>query len=295
MDVHLRDLRYFVAVAEELHFTRAAEREFVSQPVLSRQIARLEADLRITLLERTRRTVSLTPAGVELLEHARRLLQAWDTAQRATSDASAAAEATLRIGMQTSIGRGLLEDFVTRFKQRRPNWSIEVTQINWDDPTAGVRSSNTDIGFCWLPLPDPDPYETIIVATELRLLAVSSNHELARQTAVDFAEIEHLPLIALPATAGVLRDHWLAQDHRSTPANVCSTATNAESALELVANGIGSVLIAAGNAEIYNRPGISYITVNGISNSNLAVIWRRDDHRTVIRDIADIVIGSADP
>ena len=80
MDVHLRDLRYFTAVAEELHFRKAAERLFVSQPVLSRQIARLEQDLKARLFIRDRRSVQLTSAGEALLHHTRHLLENWDAA-----------------------------------------------------------------------------------------------------------------------------------------------------------------------------------------------------------------------
>jgi DNA-binding transcriptional LysR family regulator len=90
MDVHLRDLRYFVAVAEELHFTRAAERLFVSQPALSKQIRQLERDLRVMLLQRDHRTVSLTPAGAALLPTAQALLRDWEAAQHAIAAVRAA-------------------------------------------------------------------------------------------------------------------------------------------------------------------------------------------------------------
>jgi DNA-binding transcriptional LysR family regulator len=89
MDTHLRDLRYFVAVAEELHFTRAAKRLFVSQPALSKQIGQLEQSLKVQLFERDRRRVELTAAGRELLGHARELLRQWDEAQRAVTEAAA--------------------------------------------------------------------------------------------------------------------------------------------------------------------------------------------------------------
>jgi DNA-binding transcriptional LysR family regulator len=89
MDTHLRDLRYFVAVAEELHFTRAAKRLFVSQPALSKQIGHLEQSLKVQLFQRDRRRVELTAAGRELLWHARELLRQWDEAQQAVARAAA--------------------------------------------------------------------------------------------------------------------------------------------------------------------------------------------------------------
>src|SRR5215207_8520894 len=105
MDPHLRDLRYFVAVATERSVTRAAETLLVSQPALSKQIRALERQLRVTLFERRPRELRLTRSGEELLPHARRLLAEWDDAQRAVMRT---ATCTVTIGMHTSPGRGLL-------------------------------------------------------------------------------------------------------------------------------------------------------------------------------------------
>ena len=103
MDVHQRDLRYFVAVAEELHFTRAAESLQISQPSLSRQIRVLERNLGFPLFRRDRRAVALTPAGESLLNRARELLGGWDDAVAAAAQRARAAEAVLRVGFQTSV------------------------------------------------------------------------------------------------------------------------------------------------------------------------------------------------
>src|SRR5882672_10696239 len=100
MDVHLRDLRYFVAVAEELSFTRAASnRLFVAQPTLSKQIRQLELTLRVPLFERDRRTVRLTPAGTALLPRARALLEQWGATARELD--GVARGGTLTVGFQT--------------------------------------------------------------------------------------------------------------------------------------------------------------------------------------------------
>ncbi|OSP42309.1 LysR family transcriptional regulator, partial [Streptomyces sp. 13-12-16] len=97
-DVHLRDLRYFLAVAEELHFTRAAERVYVSQPALSKQIRALERQLGVELFRRDRRGVALTAAGTALLPHARRVLEGWEEAATAVERARAARRSTLVVG-----------------------------------------------------------------------------------------------------------------------------------------------------------------------------------------------------
>src|SRR4029453_1199656 len=97
-DVHVRDLRYFVTVAEELHFTRAAERLYVSQPALSKQVRALERQLGVELFRRDRRDVALTEAGAALLPHARRVLGAWAEGAAAVEAARAAQRSTLVVG-----------------------------------------------------------------------------------------------------------------------------------------------------------------------------------------------------
>ena len=287
VDVHLRDLRYFVA--EELHFTRAAERLFVSQPSLSRQIAKLEADLRVRLLDRDRRTVSLTPSGVALLTEARELLAAWDSTRRAVSDAAVEAASVVRIGMQTSVGRGIVERLGGELRSIRPSWRIDLVQVPWDDPTAGLADRRTDVAFCWLPVPGADDHRWEVVATEPRHLAIAEQHELAGRASISFAEMERLPLVALPDEAAELRRFWLAEDQRSGPAPVATVATTPDAAMEAVIAGLGGVLLSEGNAALYDRPGIVTVPVTDLAPSELALVWRADDHRDVIRELVGLV------
>ncbi|MEM7342291.1 MAG: LysR family transcriptional regulator [Actinomycetota bacterium] len=288
MDVHLRDLRYFVAVAEELHFTRAAERLFISQPALSRQIAKLEADLRVPLLERDRRTVALAAAGAVLLDRARDLLQAWDHAQGAVSDAAATSQAVVRIGMQTSVGRGIVGHMIDGLTQQRPGWTVQLQQVTWDDPTSGLADQTSDVALCWLPVPDPALCDWLELATEPRRLAVAATHPLANRRTVEFADIAELSLVALPESAGPLRDYWLAQDRRCDPAPVAATAHTADEAMEAVAAGLGAVLISEGNIAIYDRPGITFLSVTDLEPSTLALVWASADTRAVVHDLIDI-------
>src|SRR6516162_6977650 len=137
MDAHLRDLRYFVAVAEELNFTRAAERLHISQPALSKQIQGLDASLRAQLFLRDRRQVSLTAAGKALLNVARPLLDRWDEGAAAVADVVAAEARRLRVGTLTSIGRDLYPSAIDHFAKREPGWRLDLRSFSWADPTAG--------------------------------------------------------------------------------------------------------------------------------------------------------------
>lgn len=285
MDAHVRDLRYFVATAEELNFTRAAERLFVSQPALSKQIRQLEELLRVKLFHRDRRSVSLTAPGEALLVKAREVIRVWDEAQRAVSDAAAAEAAVLTVGVSSSIGRGLLPAARARFAERHPAWRIRIRQVDWEDATAGLASGEVDVALLWLPVPGQDAFNVRVVATEPRWVAMPAAHRLASRTEVAFKELLDEPFLALPESAGVLRDFWLAIPERGgRPVRVGATVSNADETFEAVEEGSGVVLLAAGNAEIYRRPGVVTLPVSGLSPSELALAWRPDDHRVAIRD-----------
>jgi DNA-binding transcriptional LysR family regulator len=253
VDVHLRDLRYFVAVAEELHFTRAAERLFVSQPALSRQISKLERDLRVSLLVRDRRQVLLTHAGEVLLEGIRPMLVGWDETRRAVSDAAAIDSSVLRVGMQTGIGRGILTAVSESLSRSHPSWTVTISQVRWDDPSCGLDDHSTDIALVWLPISDPESFRWVIVATEPRYVALPLGHRLAKRKGVTLADLAYEPFIALPEHAGALRAFWLAEDERTDQPVIGGIAHGAEETFEAVAAGLGVALVSRGNAELYNR------------------------------------------
>jgi DNA-binding transcriptional LysR family regulator len=280
MDAHVRDLRAFVAVAEELHFTRAAERLFVSQPALSKQIRRFERTMRVELLERDRRGVSLTAAGHALLPHARRLVEDWEEARRATL--AAASEGALTVGVATSVGRGVLFGATRRFTDEHPAARVEIRQVAWSDPTAGLADATSDVALVWLPVPGEN-IEFEVLISEPRWVALPADHPLADHERIAFDDLLDEPFLALPGSAGELRDFWLAVDHRrGRPVRIGRECANADETLESVASGLGVALIAAGNADLYRRDGTTARPVDGVMPARLAVAWRSDDARPVV-------------
>jgi DNA-binding transcriptional LysR family regulator len=288
MDVHGRDLRYFVAVAEELHFTRAAERLFVSQPALSKQVRMLERQLGAPLFERDRQGVRLTHMGAALLPHARQVLAAWDAAWKAAELAKGQQRATLVVGMSTSPGRGgLLPAIRSRFTAAHPEARVNLHQISWDDPTAGLAGGTADVAFVWLPVPGPGRYMWIVVAEEPRLVAMPQTHRLAGREVIDFGELLDEPFLALPAGAGPLRDHWLALDARDgRPPRIGAEIASTDETYEALVGGQGICLVAAGNAPLIALEGVITRPVRGLSPSQLALAWRTGDHRPLVMDYA---------
>ncbi|MEV4106563.1 LysR family transcriptional regulator [Nonomuraea sp. NPDC049695] len=269
----MRELRYFVAVAEELNVTRAAERLFVSQPALSKQLRVLERQLGFPLFERVHGGVELTRQGEALLPTARELLERW--AAGAESARAAAPAGTLVIGMQTAVGRGLQQAALRRFWAAMPGWEVSLRLVGWDDPSGGLADGSSDVAFIWLPV--PTGLETYVLATEGRGVAMPADHPLAELPEIPFGALRDEPFIALPPAAGPLRDFWLGLDARDDEPLIGVTANTPEEVFEAVTSGLGVVLVAEGNATLYNRPGLVYRPVTGLPPGELAIAWREGD------------------
>jgi DNA-binding transcriptional LysR family regulator len=297
MDVHLRDLRYFVTVAEQLHFTRAAEVLFISQPALSKQIRALESQLRVALFVRDQREVRLTAAGQALLPEAKGLLADWTDAQERLAEAAAEQTARLVVGMSTGLGRGLLPAVRARFAAAAPEAQLQLRQVPWGDATGGVGSEGperSDAAFVWLPVPEPERFAWLKVASEPRLIALPPGHRLAGRVSVDISEVLDEPFLALPRSSGRLRDYWLAIEARGGhPVTVGAEIANTEETVEALTAGLGMCLLAAGNAPLITRDGITTALITGVTPSDLVLLWRRHDSRPLLRLLSVAVEQSA--
>ncbi len=291
--MHLRDLRYFVTVSEHLHFTRAAEVLFVSQPALSKQIRMLEKRLRTTLFVRDKRTVELTPAGRAFLPHARAILDQWAEAEDALAAASAAQEATLVVGFSTAVGRGLLPAVRARLAELAPSARLRIRQIPWEDTSGGlgsVAAERTDAAFIWLPFTAPAIHDWLLVATEQLMVAMPPGHRLSGRDEVDFADLLDEPFLALPAASGVLRDHWLAIEHRGgRPVRIGAEVASTEETVEALNAGLGVCLLASGNTTLVDRDGVVVRPVSDLPPSRLVFAWRHGDERPLLRALQTAV------
>lgn len=285
MDGNLRLLRYFVAVAEELNFTRAAERLYISQPALSKQIRQLEREMGIELLRRSSRDVQLTAAGEALLPLAQQLLQDWQFTLLKVRQVAASQLQTLRVGFIASIGGELTKSILARFQTLQPGWKVTIRFFELSDPTAGLLSGNTDVALLRLPVPKQEKLSTAILLIEPRWLALSSDHPLAQRKVLQMADIVNEPFITVSAETGIWRDHWLAINERQGhPVVIGAEVNNTNEAMEAVINGQGVALVSETTTKVYTLPGQIFRLVKDVSPSILAVAWRRDCSNTVVQD-----------
>ncbi|MGW1376941.1 LysR substrate-binding domain-containing protein [Streptomyces sp. NPDC002446] len=199
--MELRQVRYFVAVAEELHFGRAAERLHIVQPTVSQQIRRLERELALDLFDRTTRKVTLTPAGTAFLPHARTILASEQAALHAMADLRATEATVLRIG--TSVGLGAhLEHVLTTLAVRSPELTVELVSAASAARLQAVRDGDLDAAFVrGLTHSNSTGLDLIPVWKDPLVAALPATHPLAARSTVHLADLTGLPLRIVPREA----------------------------------------------------------------------------------------------
>jgi LysR family transcriptional regulator, benzoate and cis,cis-muconate-responsive activator of ben and cat genes len=187
-----RELRYFVAVAEELHFGRAAERLGIAQPPLSRAISQLERQLGVRLLERTKRKVALTPAGAVLLAEARTILGALGAAQRHTRRA-AADQPSLVIATKAGASGDLLAKLLDAYASEPGAIAVDLLLCDAQQQRQLVWEGQADVALMHLPFDATDGLDTEALRTEGQVAILPASHALAGQPSVRLAEVAALP------------------------------------------------------------------------------------------------------
>lgn len=286
MDLDLRLLRYFVAVAEEGSLTRAAERLYVSQPALTKQIKQLERLLGVPLFVRSRAGMALTEPGRVLAERAPSLLDGWNRAVRETRGAARRAERVLRVGYLASAANEATREIIAEFARVRPEWRAEMRQAPWSDPTAGLAEGDVDVALVRLPFPGQEGLRVEVLFAEPRWVALPDGHPLAAREEIAFSELWDEPFVAAPAETGAWREYWLAADERGgRPVRIGAVAEQPDDWLSAIANGYGIALAPESAARYYARPGVSYRPVTGVGASRVAVAWAAaEDADPVVRD-----------
>ncbi|CDR07212.1 LysR family transcriptional regulator [Streptomyces iranensis] len=276
MELDLRLLRYFVAVAQDLHFGRAAARLHISQPALSVQIRKLEHVLGVEVFRRTSRHVELTPAGQAILAEATRTLAAAERTMAVARSAARGKPGHLTVGFVANAVAELTPVILEEFGRRHPHVDIQMKQFAFADPLAGLGNGDADVAFVRPPL-RPDPaIEWCPVLDEGRVLILSERHPLAQYPAVTVEMLINEPFVARRAP-DEWRDFWLGVDHRDGHAvRIGAEVSTVDECLEAVLTGQGIAFTQSSSQRYYSRPGLAFVAVKGLSGSTAAVAWRRD-------------------
>lgn len=272
----LRALRYFVALAEELHFGRAATRLHISQPSLSVQIRKLEHSLGARLFDRTSRHVELTVVGTVLLEEALRLLVGADRLVEATQEASRGVHGTLVVGFQGNAAAELTPKILTAYQARHPRVQVEMRSHDFADPYVGLANGSVDVAFVRPPLLMQNWLSIETLFVEPRMLVTSSESPLAARRQVSVEEVSDEAFVGRRAP-DYWRDFWLAVDSRGPHAvKLGADVGSVDECFEAILSGRGVAFTQASTKRFYDRPGLTFIPVEGLPPSPLAIAWRND-------------------
>ena len=259
--MELRHLRYFVAVAEELHFRRAAERVHVAQPAISEQIRKLEAELGVQLFVRGQRGVTLTPSGVALLEEARRVLHQAEVATLAAREAHGNALGRLRLGCLPDVLPAIVPRLLRRFAGAATGIQIALETGATRRLLEDVRGRRLDLAVVCLPAP-VSGLRVVPIGEESTVAAVPTDHPCANQRALHLGGLEHTRLVQLgraidPAfhdgVLGACREAGIA------PVLVEVATPTVEHVLLAVAAGAGIALLPASAEQRFATPGVRFL------------------------------------
>ncbi len=287
--MELRHLRYFIAVAEELHFSRAAAREHLSQPAISQQIRHLEADLGVQLLHRTKRSVQLTEAGQVFLVEARRTLQQAEQAVQRTQQASRGEWGRLNVGFTGSALYSVLPRIVQTFRERFPGVELSLSELCTPQQVEALLDGQLQLGFLHPPIEAAALCLEPVLREEI-VVVLPEAHPLGARAQLCLQDLADQPFILFPRSIGPnLYDRIikLCQQAGFHP-NVVQEALQ-QTAISLASAGVGVALVATSLQKV-GRPGVIYRQLKGPApDLPLAVAFRRETVSPVIQAFLKVV------
>lgn len=287
----LRQLKYFIALAEELNFRRAANRLHISQPPLTRQIQQMESDLGVELFTRTPRGVELTQAGKVLLEEATNIMA---LSERATERAQLAGQGQLGrmdIGIFGSATFDTIPKLILGFRSAHPNVNIVLHNMTKSEQINALRERRLTVGFNRFVAAEPD-IATEIVYTENALVAIHRAHAFARKQEVNFKELKDQPLILYPrATRNSFADMvTTACREAGFEPRIVQEVDDVSTSIALVSSGFG-VCVVPESARNLKLPGVVYRPLRKakLLSIDLCCLYRKDDQSPILLEFLDIV------
>ncbi|WP_327665164.1 LysR family transcriptional regulator [Streptomyces sp. NBC_00498] len=281
MDLDLRKLRYFVTVADRLHFGRAAEELHIAQPVLSRQIRALEQDLGTSLFTRDRHGVELTDAGRQLLADAVPLLASTHAVRRRVS-AAAGGKRRLMVGFRAGVA---VIPAARAFEERHPDVAVDVQRIEGDDQAAMLLDGRIDVGYVRLPI-DEAGLRITPLYTEPRVAVLPAGHRFAGKKEVTEADLAGETLLwhGDPNT----------QPTKRPLPNAGYPVRGVDETLELVAAGRGISFLARSASVFYSHPDVAYVPIPDLTPDQVCLAVAASHTSPVVDDFVTAARSTAE-
>jgi DNA-binding transcriptional LysR family regulator len=286
----LRQIRYFLVLANELNFTRAAERLHISQPPLTRQIQQLEASMGVVLFERTTRGVALTQAGAVFLEEARKIVALTDQATHKTRLAHQGQLGRLDIGVFGSAILNVIPTLLIELRKTHPDIVISLQNTTKIQQVEAVREKRLDIGFNRV-FPEVEDLVVETVMMESLYVAMHKDHELVRRRTLAVRDLNNQPLILFPNNVRpTFADNVVSlfRDEGLTP-NVVHEVEDVMTCIALVSAGLGMAVVPESAVNL-QLPGVRYHPLRSAeAKVDLSCVYRADNASPALMVFLDIV------
>lgn len=271
--MELRQLEYFVAVAEEANFTRAAERVNISQSGISAQIRALEREVGAELIDRGSRVATLTVAGKAALDHARTALNSAVALQRSVDEVNSLVRGRLDVGMVTACMVTPLFDALAGFHAAHPGVEISLAEGNSDDLVARVRSGSLDVALVGAAADPPEGLESLVIVREGLAACVPAGHPLASAPSVTLAQVCAHRVVCLPAGTGIRTVFDDASSAQDLVVDVALAASAPAAVADLAFRGMGVGILSESMAQDFSSFLVAVPVVDVGIDAILALVW----------------------
>ncbi|MGJ7911713.1 LysR family transcriptional regulator [Neobacillus sp. LXY-1] len=279
--MELRQLEYFYAVCQELHFTRAAEKVGISQPSLSQQIRLLEHEIGTPLFDRIGKKTALTESGELLLKYTRNIFHELEQAKTSINELNGLQRGTISIGTLLTVENYLIPPILRNFHHLYPGVKISVFGLRTGDIHKQLLENKLDMGIVFLPM-KRDELETIPLYTEEMAFAVPVGHPLEKQSTLSIEVLQTTPSILLPEQYFIRQlINKACKDMGFIPEPVFEITTM-QSLINMVIDRVGVTILPRPYLEYLNHPGIRIIPIqNGNLARDIGIIYRKDKYLSV--------------
>lgn len=283
--MEIRHLRYFCALAEQLHFTKAALSLNVAQPALSHQIKQLEEELGTRLVERTNRRVRLTAAGEVFLSRAARILEEVDQAVRDTARVGLGDAGNLIIGVVSTAVCSVLPELLRSLRREAPRISVDIREMEPAEQVDALRREAIDIGLLFLSIQDPE-FDSVLVSRDRLIMALPTGHPAAAAERVRLSELEEETFL-IPRRQPVAGFHEIVLETLQAggiPSPRLQPTRLLQTAVFLVAGRLGVALVPESFRQHLRVRGCIYRDISGSpAHADLIGLWRRSNVPPVLR------------
>jgi len=289
--LELRHFRYFMAVAEHLHFHKAADALFISQPGLSRQIKQLEKQLGLVLFDRHNRKVELTAAGTYLKNELGQVLQGLDKVIEHAQLLDKGFDGTLRLGYIGSAMQGVIPELLMKIRKKYPNIRFDLKEIDNKHQIAGIQNQEIDLGFVRMDHLPKDVLQHSIQEDTFSLV-LPKNHKICVANFEGLHQLKSEPFILFDASYSLSYYQKVMQIFRDSGFDpiISHNTVHAYTIYSLVENNFGVSIVPSSLLKGYkmNIQSIPLLDIN--QRTTLQMIWKKDNKNPVMKNVLDIII-----